>query len=1057
MKFKTIRPTPSLSTIQQLIFQINEIQQIYNIQKYDKTLTGDLINEISKNKKRKNYNNGFNVVLMGSTRMGNSVSLIITECPNFFYVKQSDLDNNKQVLDKIKHKIETLDKKLIYIYQQKNTTFCKIVIPNNGHQKRVIDKLKARNVKIYEPSRIISNQNKFSELTGIYASNILKLSTVHCGSSDTKTLTFSQLEYTISYDNFIKYYKTQESDNFYPQLLISFDVEAYSKSGFFPKAHNKEDKVTSIGSTVHLTNTNIYHNYVFALNDVYSMSDFKKKAKDLKEDDELKSKVNACLELENVTVYSFKNELNMLLCWRDFVVQQDPDILTGYNIINFDLSYLNARILHLKLGATRFNHMGRIIGTPINFNTEKKTLRVKSTSGRIIFDLWQYITQEYKLSSNKLNDVCMHFLGNSFQKIDLKVTEIFSFFKKNKFTRTIMNLYCVKDCILPLQLINKIDLLLRTFAQSKVTYTPFGSVLNGGTQIKTFNTLVKIAHDNGYLMNRNDLKNSNENSYEGAKVFEVGHNFYGVNDPVAALDFKSLYPSVMIKNNICYSTYIPPKLMTAELKNKCTAISVDDHTHHFMKDTILEGIVPKILKRFLAARQDTKRQMKNTRKQLLALKKVNGDPDKIKKLVFMEKLLDNKQLAYKIICNAVYGFTGVPSKIGKFPCVFLAASTTAMGRYYLLKAKEIAEQMKPYNLEIVYGDTDSIMIRNKNVTTNPTKNMFDIAHTVVKNVNNILNEGATKQIIILEFEKIFCPYLIIGKKKYIAKCFTTMSTFEQTYNPQNAKLDCTGFELNQRSFPEFGKIIVKKLIDILIMDSGTKTLVRTHNAFKYLVDVIVDIILFNIEIPDKITRFTFKNFSKSQNFKDASDYKTPDVIIPIQVIKRIKKRGIRLPPNPGQKINYVITWRSGKKKSDKVCDYAEYMDYVVEDHKKDNLKLDTVHYIDKVLKKPVVNIFLSFYKNIESVFTIFTNVAKLYLLSGQLKTKGQSYKNVTTSVRNHIIKQVRQQWGINREFIPKSLYVAIDQTWLKKIQNKRKINSNHPPNQKHLTKIRKIK
>lgn len=49
---------------------------------------------------------------------------------------------------------------------------------------------------------------------------------------------------------------------------------------------------------------------------------------------------------------------------------------------------------------------------------------------------------------------------------------------------------------------------------------------------------------------------ASEGKYEGAVVIEPTRGYY--QDPVATLDFASLYPSIMMAHNLCYTTLIPP-------------------------------------------------------------------------------------------------------------------------------------------------------------------------------------------------------------------------------------------------------------------------------------------------------------------------------------------------------------------------------------------------------------------------------------------------------------------------------------------------------------------
>ena len=58
--------------------------------------------------------------------------------------------------------------------------------------------------------------------------------------------------------------------------------------------------------------------------------------------------MHACANIVGSKVYSYDNEMEMLRKWRDFVLEVDPDIITGYNIVNFDLPYMIERSQYLK-------------------------------------------------------------------------------------------------------------------------------------------------------------------------------------------------------------------------------------------------------------------------------------------------------------------------------------------------------------------------------------------------------------------------------------------------------------------------------------------------------------------------------------------------------------------------------------------------------------------------------------------------------------------------------------------------------------------------------------
>ena len=126
-----------------------------------------------------------------------------------------------------------------------------------------------------------------------------------------------------------------------------------------------------------------------------------------------------------------------------------------------------------------------------------------------------------------------------------------------------------------------------------------------------------------------------EDKYKGAVVIEPTKGFYI--QPVATLDFASLYPSIMMAHNICYSTLIPPSQ-----KHRYSPDMYEESPNGdlFVKAQYKEGLLPEILAELIAARKRAKAELKEA-----------TDP-------FLAAVLDGRQLALKISANSVYGFTG---------------------------------------------------------------------------------------------------------------------------------------------------------------------------------------------------------------------------------------------------------------------------------------------------------------------------------------------------------------------------------------------------------------
>lgn len=149
----------------------------------------------------------------------------------------------------------------------------------------------------------------------------------------------------------------------------------------------------------------------------------------------------------------------MLKEWIDFVQEVDPDMITGYNINNFDIPYIIERGNALKI--SQFAQLSRLknkLAQVKSVNLSSKQMgthenKEVNLEGRVAFDMFQVILREHKLSSYSLNSVSYEFLKE--QKEDVHHSMISELHKKNEQTRRRLAIYCLKDAYLPLRLMEK--------------------------------------------------------------------------------------------------------------------------------------------------------------------------------------------------------------------------------------------------------------------------------------------------------------------------------------------------------------------------------------------------------------------------------------------------------------------------------------------------------------------------------------------------------------------------------------------------------------------------
>jgi len=692
------------------------------------------------------------------------------------------------------------------------------------------------------------------------------------------------LEVDVYYDQIVVHPCKGIHSSIAPLRILSFDIECQGRKGIFPEA--EIDPVIQIANTITLQGSDkpIIRN-VFTL--------------------------NTCLPIVGAQVISCATEEEMLMKWKAFVCACDPDILTGYNIQNFDIPYLlnRAKALEKKYPALKiFPDLGRLKGikavmkdTTFQSSAYGKRESVETTiNGRVIFDVLPYMIRNHKLSSYTLNSVSAEFLGQ--QKEDVHHSIIADLQQGTDADRRRLAVYCLKDAYLPQQLLNKLAVMVNYIEMARVTGVPINFLLSRGQQIKVFSMLLRKTAKEGLLIpNIAKHGSSDDQTYEGATVIEPKKAYYEV--PIATLDFASLYPSIMQAYNLCYSTLVSPEdvsKLSPDLYEKSPC------GHIFVRSTTKKGILPQILDELLLARKIAKKDMA-----------LATDP--------MEKAVQNgRQLALKVSANSVYGFTG--ATVGQLPCVAIASSVTSYGRELLLKTREyvetnytIAKGCK-YNADVVYGDTDSVMI---NFGFPTVEESMPFALKAAEEVSAIFPKP-----IKLEFEKVYFPYLLMAKKRYAGLLWTKPEKYD--------KLDAKGLETVRRD----NCLLVRRMVDTCLR----KILIERNipDAIDYAKGVISDLLQNKMDISMLVIT---KSLGKSA---DDVDYTNKQAHV--ELAMRMKKRDPGSAPNVGDRVPYVfIEGAKGAPAYEKSEDPV----YVLEN----NLPIDTHYYLTNQLSNPLERIF----------------------------------------------------------------------------------------------------
>ena len=176
----------------------------------------------------------------------------------------------------------------------------------------------------------------------------------------------------------------------------------------------------------------------------------------------------------------------------------------------------------------------------------------------------------------------------------------------NAQTRRRLAVYCLKDAYLPLRLLEKLMCVINYMEMARVTGVPLSYLQTRGQQIKVISQLIRKTMEVDLLIPTYQSQQGDDN-FEGATVIEPKRGYYDV--PIATLDFSSLYPSIMMAHNLCYTTLMQPGSIDK------FGITPDQFVrtpsgNNFVKASVRKGLLPEILESLLSARKKAKADLK---------------------------------------------------------------------------------------------------------------------------------------------------------------------------------------------------------------------------------------------------------------------------------------------------------------------------------------------------------------------------------------------------------------------------------------------------------------
>ena len=465
------------------------------------------------------------------------------------------------------------------------------------------------------------------------------------------------------------------------------------------------------------------------------------------------------------------SETDIINNFSELIKKEDPDVITGYNIDNYDIRKIMERAQINKLKDAL--PWGRDHGQPKIVS--ERFWRIK---GRLIADAWWAAKKELHPKQETLNAVSMQVLGE--QKMDVDPKHMDDEWKND---REKVIRYCFKDAELALKILLAVGTLRKCMDLAAVSKLPMEDVHTAGSSQLADSLLIRAADRHKIGIPLTGRRGSSSDQIEGGYVHTMTAGLYHW---VCVLDFKSMYPSLIIAKNICFTTLSP----------EGTIISPSGA--RFLSPDKRVGLLPKILEDLMAERDRIKKKMKET-------------TDKKE-----HQYLDGLQAAVKVLMNTFYGVFA--SSFYRFTDKTIGAAITSFARD---NVKSIIKEVESEGISVIYSDTDSVFMQS------PLHELEGSIEFGTKMAERFSRNGGT-----LEFEKILEPLFSHGKKKrYVGRIVWPVKSEE---------LFIRGYEIRRSDSFDLQSKLLMELFEKILDEKGEEAIALVKKTVHNTIDGKVD-------------------------------------------------------------------------------------------------------------------------------------------------------------------------------------------------------------------------
>ncbi|CAN1190341.1 DNA polymerase alpha catalytic subunit [Linum perenne] len=611
----------------------------------------------------------------------------------------------------------------------------------------------------------------------------------------------------------------------------------------------------------------------------------------------------------------------------------DSDILVGHNISGFDLDVLLHRAQACRVPSSMWSRIGRLKRSMMPKLSKPNGSRASQgilscLSGRLLCDTYLSSRDLLKEVSYSLTQLAKNRLGKD--RKEVAPHDIPKMFQTSESLIELIQLG-ETDAWLSMELMFHLNVLPLTRQLTNISGNLWGQTFQGARALrveylllhafrskkyivpdKQYSSHAKEANSTKRKIHQNtdnavteeaeieDIDFENERTdnshrkgkkgpaYAGGLVLEPKKGLY--DKYVLLLDFNSLYPSIIQEYNICFTT--------VERSSEGVSSRLPSST--------TTGVLPELLKNLVERRRMVKSWMKS--KTGLKLQQ-----------------LDIQQQALKLTANSMYGCLGFSNS--RFYAKPLAELITLQGREILQSTVDLVQHN--LNFEVIYGDTDSIMIYSGLDDIAKAK---AIAGKVIQEVNK------KYRCLEIDLDGLYKRMLLLKKKKYAA-----IKIQFKDGTPYEVR-ECKGIDMVRRDWSLLSKEVGGFCLDQILSGSSCEDVVESiHN---YLMKVRDEMRSEQVELKQYVIT---KSLTKPpEAYPDAKNQ--PHVMVAL----RLKQSGYTTGCSAHDTVPYVICTEQGSSSAGSagIAQRARHPDELEKDNGKWMVDID--YYLSQQIH-PVVS------------------------------------------------------------------------------------------------------